>query len=272
MIAHFTLEEELLTAVAQERLNVHYQPKFHLASGELQGVEALVRWRDSSGRWVSPSVFVPLLESMGLIERVGCWIFERAASDCEYWQVHGRCARRVAVNVSPLQLSRKESLSALLAICGEWPARDTALDIELTESAVLPDSPALIRAIDELSARNVIIALDDFGTGYSSLSLLNRLPVQHLKIDRSFVAQLTTNRRAVMIVEAVIKLAHALGMESIAEGVESKDQIEQLKDLGCDIVQGFFFSPAVSRDKLLRFLSPGVAGQSSERTPSLAGP
>lgn len=248
------LRRELRTAVAGREFALHYQPKIRLDSGELEGVEALLRWRRHSGAWVSPTAFMPMLERMGLIEEVGNWIFERAAADCGYWVDRGRCARRVAINVSPLQLRDPRSAASIRATCSAWHVPETGLDIELTESALIDYSDDLVCMLEQLSAADVTVALDDFGCGYSSLSLLSRLPVRHLKIDRSFTAQLGLNPRAQPIVEAIIQLGRSLGMQVVAEGIETREQLVQLQALGCHIGQGFFFSPAVGRDEILKLL------------------
>lgn len=242
------------SAVARRELALHYQPKFRLDTGELEGVEALLRWRRQSGAWVSPTAFMPLLERMGLIEEVGSWIFDRAAADCSYWRAKGRCARRVAINVSPLQLRDARALAAVRDTCSRWQVPDTGLDIELTESALIDYSDDLVDMLEQLSAANITIALDDFGCGYSSLSLLSRLPVRHLKIDRSFTSQLGLNPRAQPIVEAIIRLGQTLGMEIVAEGIETREQLLELQLLGCHIGQGFLFSRAVGRDQLMKLL------------------
>jgi EAL domain-containing protein (putative c-di-GMP-specific phosphodiesterase class I) len=245
------LEQQLQRALERHELRVHYQPKFHLATGELQGVEALLRWCTDTGSWISPSAFVPLLESSGLINRVGAWLFECAASDSAYWHRHGQSVVRVAINISPLQLRERGFLSWVLSICDTWQAAGAGLDLELTESASLPDSYDVVGALNALAAANVRLALDDFGTGYSSLSLLTRLPVRHLKIDRSFVAQLGVSRKAEVIVDAIIRLGRDIGLETIAEGIETEQQLSYLRQLGCDIGQGYYFSPALNRDDLL---------------------
>jgi len=248
---HSRLRQALLRALERRQFKVHYQPKFHLSSGELQGVEALLRWRTDTGRWIAPSVFVPVLEQTGVINEVGAWLFECAAADSIYWNSHGQNVVRVAINISPTQLCERNFRTWLLSSCAAWQAGGAGLDLELTESALLPDSFDVIGALNLLSAANVRIALDDFGTGYSSLSLLTRLPVRDLKIDRSFVAQLGISRKAEVVVGAIIRLARDIGLGIIAEGIETEQQLEHLRDLGCDIGQGYYFSPALSREDLL---------------------
>ena len=250
-MVHERLKQQLQHALERQQFKVHYQPKFHLNSGRLQGVEALLRWRNDAGVWIAPSAFVPMLEQTGVINEVGAWLLERAASDSIYWRVHGQNVMRVSVNISPLQLRERQYRDWLIANCASWQAAGVELDLELTESALMPSAADVMAALDALAALNVRIALDDFGTGYSSLSLLARLPVRELKIDRSFVAQLGSSRKATLVVSAIIRLAREIGLQVIAEGIETDRQLQHLRDLGCDIGQGFLFSAALNRDDLL---------------------
>jgi len=244
------LRYQLVDALERRELQVHYQPKFSLATGALQGIEALLRWKTRSGVWIAPSAFVPVLEETGMIDEVGRWLFERAAVDAQYWRSQGLSPVRIAINVSPLQLRGNGFLSWVLANRGTWKALDTGLDIELTESSLLTDSREVVEAMNALAAAHIHLALDDFGTGYSSLDLLMRLPVRHLKIDRSFVARMSTSPKALAVVEAIIRMGRQVGIGTIAEGVERLEQLNQLRALGCDVAQGHYFSPALAREEL----------------------
>lgn len=250
---------QLRRAFAQDEIRVHYQPKFHLATGALQGVEALLRWRTPAGTSIAPASFVPMLEETGLIERVGTWLFARAAEDTGYWHSHGLNVARVAINVSPLQLRCRNFRSWLLAMCGSWHESGIGLDLELTESSLLPDAGELADLLESLIAARVRIALDDFGIGYSSLSLLAQLPVSYLKIDRSFVTQMTTSAKVASVVRAIVRLGHELGVETVAEGIETSEQLHCLQAQGCDIGQGHLFCPALGREELLAWLRGGEA-------------
>lgn len=250
------LKDQLRRAFDERALQVHYQPKFHLTTGGLRGVEALLRWRTADGTWVAPSTFVPLLEEMEMISEVGAWLFERTAMDCAWWRDRGLDVGRMAINVSPLQLRCKNFLSWVLTVSDSWSLLGTGLDIELTESTLLPEPANMAAAMDALVAADVRFALDDFGTGYSSLDLLMRLPVRYLKIDRSFVGRMLSNAKAASLVEAIIQMSHAIGLETIAEGVETADQLHRLRALGADIGQGHYFLPAMSREELLEQLRP----------------
>lgn len=255
------LKRQLRRAFELGELQVHYQPKFYLTSGELQGVEALLRWCNSSGVWVAPTTFVPLLEETGMIDDVGAWLFQRTAADAAYWRDRGQYVGRIAINVSPLQLRKADFLGWVLTICDAWSSWGAQLDLELTESALLPDAGSMVDAMNALADADVRFALDDFGMGYSSLDLLMRLPVSYLKIDRSFVARMSTTGKAATLVEAIVRLAHEIGLETIAEGIETAEQLHRLQSLGCDVGQGHYFAPAMGREALLEYLQSGGAGR-----------
>ena len=248
------LRKQLQRAFQLGELDIHYQPKVYLASARLQGVEALLRWRTGSGQWIAPATFVPALEDTGLIEDVGMWLFQRVAADAAYWRCQGYSVGRVAINVSPLQLRRAGFLDWVLAICSDWGDWGASLDLELTESALLPDPGVMVEPMNALAAANVRFALDYFGMGYSSLELLTQLPASYLKIDRKFVGQMLDNAKAAAVVEAIVRLARGTGLETIAEGIETGSQLRHLQSIGCDIGQGHHFSPALGRDALLEYL------------------
>jgi len=248
------MRRELLLAVAGGRLNLYYQPKFRLDSGELQGVEALLRWRNESGAWIAPTEFTPILEESGAIHDVCRWVFERAATDCAYWRHRGRDVRRVAINISPVQLRGRDGPTVILDLCARWPAGSARLDVEFTESALVSNTRGVVDLLKRLSERDIVVALDDFGCGYSSLSLLANLPVGHLKIDRTFISLLSSSRRAEKVVRAIVGLAHELGMKTVAEGIETVEQLNRVRTLGFEIGQGFLFSQALDRESLLDFL------------------
>lgn len=251
---HSMLKKQLQRAFQLGELEVHYQPKFHLSNCGLQGVEALLRWRTGSGKWISPATFVPVLEDTGLIDDVGMWLFQRAAADAAYWRCQGHDVGRVAINVSPMQLRRAGFLDWVLAICSSWSEWGACLELELTESSLLPDPAAIVEPMNALAEANVRFALDDFGMGYSSLDLLMQLPASHLKIDRSFVGRMLTNAKAAAVVGNIVRLAHDTGLQTIAEGIETPEQLRYLQSIGCDIGQGHHFAPALDRDTLLEYM------------------
>lgn len=255
--ARLTLEQKLRRAVERGEFRLHYQPKFHLATRTLRGVEALLRWQTPEGENVPPATFIPVLEETGLLEEVGFWLFERALQDATCWRDAGLEPIEIAVNVSPVQLRHPGFLSRMKSIADEWHRAGAGLAIELTETAVLRDTDVVVRTLRELSSAGIRLALDDFGTGHSSLSLLAKLPVHELKIDRSFVALLGAQPRNAALVEAVRSMARAFGLGTVAEGIETPTQLQQLIGLGCEVGQGFLLGRPAGPDEILERFAPG---------------
>jgi PAS domain S-box-containing protein/diguanylate cyclase (GGDEF)-like protein len=262
--ARLSLTNRLREIVAEGRFNLAYQPTVECSSGIVQGVEALLRWPGTESEETSPSVFVPMLESLGLIETVGHWVMQRALADVQAHLLSGAGRLKVAVNVSPLQLRRDEFVDEVLGLLASVQKERVELVLEVTESTFLTDPRRANDILTRLRERGAVVAIDDFGTGHSSLKLLSRLPVDVLKIDRSFVRDLPQSRSNYMIVRTTLMLAKALGMSTIAEGVETRDQLDMLIGLGCDSVQGYYILPPASIADLKDWLSLRD-GQSSDR-------
>jgi diguanylate cyclase (GGDEF)-like protein/PAS domain S-box-containing protein len=238
----FNLTNELRRAAAEHEFHLHYQPKINLKSGLVDGVESLLRW-SSGSEPVSPGVFVPLLESLGLIDEVGSWVIVRALTETAAWTVNE--GFRVAANVSPLQLNRDDFADRVLGSIADLGSDPKRLELEVTESSLMADPRRASLGLARLRAAGVAIAIYDFGTGHSSLRMLAGLPIDVLKIDGSFVRDLVTNRNHRLIVQTTIGLAASLGLRTVAEGVETAEQLALLKDLGCDSVQGYLISRPV---------------------------
>jgi diguanylate cyclase (GGDEF)-like protein/PAS domain S-box-containing protein len=249
-----SLINELRRVVAERRFTLSYQPKVEVASGRVSGVEALLRWPAGQGDSVSPNVFVPMLESLGLIDEVGGWVIVQALAETADWLVGPDQGFRVAVNVSPLQLNREDFAPRVLDLIAEAPAAGRRLELEVTESTLMADPRRAGASLARLRQAGVTIAIDDFGTGHSSLRVLSGLPVDVLKIDRSFVRDLTENRSHRVIVQTTITLADSLGMKTVAEGVETPEQAEVLKELGCTMIQGYLVHKPVSAGELRKWL------------------
>jgi EAL domain-containing protein (putative c-di-GMP-specific phosphodiesterase class I) len=233
------LTNRLRRAVSQRSFELHYQPKTSVASGEVEGVEALLRWRDEgTGAFVSPGRFVPMLEAEGLIDDVGQWVIERAVAETAGLRTASGAPLAVAVNVSPLQFRKGNFAQNVLELVTDPGAR-TRLELEITESMLMDDIGATIAMLVELREAGIAIQIDDFGTGYSSLKVLSRLPVDGLKIDRSFVSQIGLGVYDRAVVQTTISLAEALRLKTIAEGVETTEQLAALRELGCTSVQGY---------------------------------
>jgi diguanylate cyclase (GGDEF)-like protein/PAS domain S-box-containing protein len=244
------LESRLRKAVEQGELFLHYQPKYDLATRNLVGVEALMRWRSPDGGLISPVRFVPVLEQTGLIFEAGQQVLSAAKRAHHDWKARGLNAPRIAVNVSALQLRRKTFVADVREALGDIGDDGGGVDLEVTESLLMTDVDESIEKLRALRALGLRMALDDFGTGYSSLAYLSKLPLDTLKIDRSFVHGMTENADYTSIISTIISLAQALRLKVIAEGVETEQQAQLLRLLRCDQVQGYLFSPPVPAEKL----------------------
>jgi EAL domain-containing protein (putative c-di-GMP-specific phosphodiesterase class I) len=234
-----TLELKLRRALAKQEFELFYQPKVQLKTGLVVGYEALIRWRDPARGLVPPGEFIPLLEETGMILDVGNWVLRDAARQYEEWARAGNDPPRIAVNVSALQLAQPSFVDSLDAVLREAPLAASGLDLEITESVFVDDLHGNIEKLRAARGRGFRIAIDDFGTGYSSLSYLSRMPLDALKIDRSFVNAMADDPQQMSIVTMVISLAHALELKVIAEGVETPTQAQLLRLLRCDEIQGY---------------------------------
>jgi EAL domain-containing protein (putative c-di-GMP-specific phosphodiesterase class I) len=260
MVSRLALEQKLRGALERKQFVLHYQPKIDFASGRICGAEALLRWQDPQAGLISPAAFLPVLESTGLILDVGAWVMEQAALDCLEWLRAGLPPVRVAVNISPAQLQQANFTTQFLNATGAWATAEAGLDIEITEGALQEDSVEEIGRLAHLRTFGAKIAIDDFGTGYSSLSRLSSLPVDTLKIDRSFVRQLPASTQGITLVRTVISLAQAFAMNTVAEGVETQEQFDLLRELGCTQSQGYLHSRPVPAEAFMTMLRRGHRG------------
>jgi diguanylate cyclase (GGDEF)-like protein len=249
------LEHRLRTALDEQQFVLHYQPQVSLATGRIDAAEALLRWQDPEQGLVQPGRFLPVLESSGMIVAVGEWVLRQAADDCLRWRNAGLGPLRVAVNVSAQQIRRRAFVEHVLAAVRPCLGEGCGIDLEITETGLLHDVEGASSKLSALRAAGLRIALDDFGTGYSSLGLLSKLPVDVVKIDRSFIMGLPENKANVTLVSSVIGLASAFRLKVVAEGVETEGQLGVLRELGCDQSQGYLHCrpiPAESFEKMLR--------------------
>jgi diguanylate cyclase (GGDEF)-like protein/PAS domain S-box-containing protein len=239
------MENQLRQALERNQFVLHYQPKFNLASGQLVGVEALLRWNDPLTGLVPPARFIPVLEETGLIFEAGRWVIQQAIEDHGRWRRAGYPDVRIAVNVSPLQLRDGSFATDIERYVCSNPYVSSGLELEITESLIMEDVKRSIAALQVIRAFGITIAIDDFGTGYSSLSQLAKLPVDTLKIDGSFIFDMSAAPAGLTLVSTIINLAHSLGLKVVAEGVEKEDQEEMLRRLACDEVQGYLYSKPI---------------------------
>jgi diguanylate cyclase (GGDEF)-like protein len=241
---HMTLDHAMRQALVSGRFRLHYQPQIDLATGELRGAEALIRWRDPELGEVSPGQFIPVAEDTGYIIAIGDWVLSQAVRQAALWHER-KTPVTIAVNVSALQFQQAqfvERVASVLAVSGLPPS---LLELELTESILVRDAEEALMRLHALSKLGVRLSIDDFGTGYSSLAYLKRFPIDTLKIDRSFVKGLPQDDSDAGIVRAILQMARALNMKVVAEGVETEAQRRFLCDAGCDMFQGFLFAPAL---------------------------
>jgi diguanylate cyclase (GGDEF)-like protein/PAS domain S-box-containing protein len=260
-----TLENQLRRALDREEFVLHYQPKVNVATGQLAGAEALIRWNDPATGLVPPARFIPILEETGLIYEVGRWALHRAIGDYLRWIRAGLGAVRIAVNVSPQQLRHRDFVADIKLAVGCDPATAAGLELEITESMVMQDFKHNIVSLQAIRVLGVCVAIDDFGTGFSSLSYLAKLPVDTLKIDRSFIIDMNAGDEGSALVATIISLAHALKLKVVAEGVETSEQLRLLRSLHCDEFQGFLFGKPVPEEVFkAKYLTVRVASLRSD--------
>jgi diguanylate cyclase (GGDEF)-like protein len=245
VVGSFGIENRLRKALENEEFVLHYQPKVNLATGKLTGAEALIRWNDPKTGLVPPARFIPILEETRLIHEVGRWALGKAIEDYQRWRKAGLPAVRIAVNVSPLQLRSRSFVAEIEDVISIAPDAASGLELEITESLIMEDVNQNIGSLRAIRALGVKVAIDDFGTGFSSLSYLSKLPVDTLKIDRSFIVDMISGEGGLTLVSVIINLAHALKLNVVAEGVETEEQMRQLRLLRCDEMQGYLYGKPV---------------------------
>ncbi len=251
---HMVLEASLRRAIDLEEFTLHYQPQIDTASGQLTGLEALIRWQHSELGLVGPDTFIQLAENTGLISRLGEWVLRAVCHQASLWWHQGLLTVPVSVNVSARQFRTPEFADDIADILSEANLPPYLLNLELTESVLMEEGETTVNSLRRLKRLGVLISLDDFGTGYSSLAYLRRFPLDLLKIDRAFVRGLANEEADRAVVRALIELAHALGLSVLAEGVENADQYDHLRTLGCNAVQGYYLSRPLSTARITALL------------------
>jgi EAL domain-containing protein (putative c-di-GMP-specific phosphodiesterase class I) len=249
------IESALRSALERKEFVLHYQPQVDLKTGQIVGMEALIRWQHPELGMVPPNRFIGIAEETGLIVQIGAWVMRSACAQNKAWQDAGLGKLRVAVNLSARQFGAPDLIAGLEAVLLDTMLDPDCLEIELTESLFMNDITPAVELLHRMKSLGVNLSIDDFGTGYSSLSYLSRFPIDVLKIDRSFVADITIDANDAAIVTSIIALAHNLKLAVIAEGVETLEQLDYLRSHGCDEMQGYFFSkplPAAEFESLLR--------------------
>jgi EAL domain-containing protein (putative c-di-GMP-specific phosphodiesterase class I) len=258
-----SLENGLRHAMERQEFVLHYQPTMNLETGTIVGVEALIRWRHPQLGLVPPAQFVPVAEECGFIVAIGRWVLREACRQARAWQDAGLPPMRIAINVSAAELRDKDFVAGVRAILTETGLESRYLELELTETFLMQDSASTTAVLQALRDIGVKLALDDFGTGYSSLSHLKRFPIDTLKIDQSFVRDLTTDPDDASIVSAVISMGKSLHMRVVAEGVETREQLAFLHEQSCPEGQGYYFSRPVAAAEFTKLLGRSGAEPSS---------
>lgn len=251
------LEKEMHHALEEGEFEIYYQPQVDLKTHRIIGTEALLRWNHNSKGFILPDIFIPIAEEIGLINPIGEWVLDSVCKQLIIWQKDGFLHIKTAVNLSPRQFLQPDFSETIHQIIVKHGLNPKLLDLEITESLMIKDVDRICHILEKIKALGVTIAVDDFGTGYSSLSFLKRFPIDQLKIDKSFISQLTSNSHDANIAKALISLAHNMDMHVVAEGIETLEQLNFLNERDCDIGQGFYFSHPLSAKDMTRLLREG---------------
>lgn len=271
-IENLSLDTGIHRALDNNEFNLVYQPQINLRSGEIVGVEALLRWNHPEHGIISPAEFIPFAEESGLIVDIGLWVLKTACAELSRWRIAGLPEIRMAINVSARQLMEESIVDDILKVLKDYDIPGHCIELEITENAIMDDMDSVIRKLKELTLHEITIAIDDFGTGYSSLSYLHKLPIQTLKIDRTFLKESRINKGDNTIINTIVAMAKGLNLNVVAEGVESQAQLEYLREIECCEAQGYLFGkplpPNVISQLLIQepYATPGSRTDSSKGT------
>lgn len=253
------IENKLKDAVFQQNFIMYYQPQFHTTSKELRGVEALIRWRDDNGKMISPAVFIPIAEKNGAIVPIGTWVIEESLRAYAGWKRKYHYPMIMSLNVSAIQYRQPDFIEKVLQLMEKYEIAPSEIELEITESVLIDDFTEVTEKLVTLRDIGIKISLDDFGTGYSSLSYLKGLPIDTLKIDKSFIDTVITDENTRIITESIIYMVKKLGFETIAEGVETEEQYRYLNEIDCDNIQGYFLGRPMPSEKIENLLADMTA-------------
>lgn len=259
-IENISMENKLKEAVNMNRFLLYYQPQYDSLSGKLRGVEALVRWQDETGKLISPGVFIPIAEKSGMIVPIGAWVLEEGIRKYAEWREKYNCDMILSLNISAIQYKRPDFVNNLLELLEKYRVNPKDIELEITESVLIDDFEQVVSKLRTLKEYGIKISLDDFGTGYSSLSYLKGLPIDTLKIDKSFIDTVTEDKSTQVITESIVSMVKKLGYETVAEGVETEEQYEYLKKIECDNIQGYLLGKPMPADGIADLLENEAVG------------
>lgn len=249
------LENKLKRAVFNNDFHMYYQPQYYAGNRRLRGVEALIRWRDDDSQMISPATFIPVAEKNGSIITIGKWVVEESIRQYAVWRRQFGFPFIMSINISALQYKREDFVDSIVGVLNRYNVRPSEVELEITESVLIDDFKSVYEKLKILRNYGIRISLDDFGTGFSSLSYLKKLPIDTLKIDKSFIDTVMTDSVTRVITESIINMVKSLGFESIAEGVEDEQQYNYLHAIGCDVIQGYLFNKPLSPEEFETVLS-----------------
>lgn len=247
------IENKLKEAVHEMKFFMNYQPQYNI-DGTLRGVEALIRWRDHEGKMIPPAAFIPIAEQNGSIVSIGDFVLEESLRECMEWKRKYNIDMIMSVNISAIQYRRHDFVSRIISLLRKYEMPANLLELEITESVLIDDFKSVVEKMEELRDYGIRVSIDDFGTGYSSLSYLKGLPVDTIKIDKSFIDTVLTNVPTKVITECIIQMSKKLGYEIVAEGVETVEQYDALRDFGCDIIQGYYLGKPMPCEQIEELL------------------
>ncbi len=253
-LQNVNIENKLKEAVFSQNFTLNFQPQYYVNDKKMRGMEALIRWRDNDGKMISPSVFIPIAEKNGTIVPMGMWVIEESIKTFSAWKKKYDCNVILSLNISAIQYMQNEFVDNILMIIKKYDVNPEELELEITESVLIENFKEITEKICILRDYGVRISLDDFGTGYSSLSYLMGLPIDTLKIDKTFIDTSITDANTSVIIESIIVMAKKLGFETIAEGVETKEQFDYLKNIGCECVQGYLLGRPMPKEEIEQIL------------------
>lgn len=254
-IQHVTIENKLKEAVFNKNFTLNFQPQYYTDSQKLRGLEALIRWRDTDGKIISPEVFIPIAEKNGTIVPIGSWVLEESIRIFAEWKKEYKEDLILSINISSIQYKRQEFVPIILSLIDRYNIKPEELELEITESILIENFHDIVEKMHVLREHGIRISLDDFGTGYSSLSYLKGLPINTLKIDKSFIDTMLTDENAKIIINSIVYMVKKLGFETVAEGVETSEQLEYLKSVGCNCIQGYLLGRPVSEKEIQKLLN-----------------